>query len=67
MGCPCMAAKYTFIEPTGESDSMSRLSIFVFQYRVSLSIPGYSGTNSVDQAGFGFTEIHMSLPPECRD
>ena len=38
------------------------LFIFIFQVRVSLCGSGYPETQSVDQAGLKFTEIHLPLP-----
>ena len=40
---------------------------FIFQDRVSLCSPGYSGTHIVDQAGLELIEIHLPLPPDCWD
>jgi hypothetical protein len=39
----------------------------IFQDRASLFSPGCSGVNSVNQAGFELTEIHLHLPPEHWD
>jgi hypothetical protein len=38
--------------------------VYVFGEKVSLCIPGYAGTNSVDQVALN-SEIHLPLPPEC--
>jgi hypothetical protein len=39
--------------------------VVVFQDRVSLFSPGFSGTCSVDQAGLELTELRLPLPPKC--
>ena len=38
---------------------------FVFQDRISLYIPSYLRTSSVDQAGLEVTKIHLPLPPKA--
>jgi hypothetical protein len=38
-----------------------------FQDRVSLCSPGCPGTHFIDQAGLEFTEINLTLAPECWD
>jgi hypothetical protein len=39
----------------------------LFQDRVSQHSSGCPGTQYVDQDGLELTEIHLPLPPECRD
>ena len=43
------------------------VSVFIFQDRVSLCVPGRLRTCSVDQASLECTEILLLMPPECWD
>lgn len=41
------------------------VSVWFFQDRVSMCIPGCPGTNSVHQAGPQLTDNHLPLPLKC--